>query len=111
MSTEYKQYTLAEVAAHNSNKTTWFVIHNNIYDVTEFLNEVWTGRSAQKVRSILKSVVNWSMKIVIQHLGGIKHTNTHAVTTHTYAKTRIVVVLPALCHDKSVRNVRPRRRL
>lgn len=37
---EYKQYTLAEVATHNSNKSVWFVIHNNIYDVTEFLNEV-----------------------------------------------------------------------
>lgn len=40
---EYKQYTLAEVATHNSNKSVWFVIHNNIYDVTEFLNEVKCG--------------------------------------------------------------------
>lgn len=37
---EFKQYSLAEVAKHNSNKSVWFVIHNNIYDVTEFLNEV-----------------------------------------------------------------------
>lgn len=37
---EVKQYSLAEVAKHNSNKSVWFVIHNNIYDVTEFLNEV-----------------------------------------------------------------------
>jgi len=36
---EFKQYSLAEVAQHNSNKSVWFVIHNNIYDVTEFLNE------------------------------------------------------------------------
>ncbi|XP_059620412.1 cytochrome b5 [Phlebotomus argentipes] len=36
---EVKLYTLAEVAKHNSNKTTWIVIHNSIYDVTEFLNE------------------------------------------------------------------------
>lgn len=40
MSTETKTYSLAEVAKHNSNKSVWFVIHNNIYDVTEFLNEV-----------------------------------------------------------------------
>lgn len=40
MSTETKTYSLAEVAKHNSNKSAWFVIHNNIYDVTEFLNEV-----------------------------------------------------------------------
>ncbi|XP_037030399.1 cytochrome b5-like [Bradysia coprophila] len=36
---EFKQYSLAEVAKHNSNKSVWFVIHNNVYDVTEFLNE------------------------------------------------------------------------
>lgn len=35
-----KLYTLAEVAKHNTNKSVWLVIHNNIYDVTEFLNEV-----------------------------------------------------------------------
>ncbi|XP_055390618.1 cytochrome b5 [Condylostylus longicornis] len=34
-----KEYTLAEVLEHNSNKSTWLVIHNNVYDVTEFLNE------------------------------------------------------------------------
>lgn len=34
-----KQYTLAEVKSHNDNKSTWIVIHNNIYDVTPFLNE------------------------------------------------------------------------
>ncbi|EDW71968.1 uncharacterized protein Dwil_GK10686 [Drosophila willistoni] len=36
---EQKTYTRAEVAKHNSNKDTWLLIHNNIYDVTEFLNE------------------------------------------------------------------------
>lgn len=36
---EVKTYSLAEVKAHNTNKSTWIVIHNNIYDVTEFLNE------------------------------------------------------------------------
>lgn len=35
-----KTYSLAEVAKHNSNQSTWIVIHNNIYDVTAFLNEV-----------------------------------------------------------------------
>lgn len=38
--TEIKQYSLAEIATHNSNKSAWIVIHNNIYDVTAFLNEV-----------------------------------------------------------------------
>lgn len=39
MSSE-KLYTLAEVAKNNTNKNCWFVIHNNVYDVTPFLNEV-----------------------------------------------------------------------
>ncbi|KAL5285812.1 CYB5A.2 family protein [Megaselia abdita] len=34
-----KVYTLAEVAKNNTNKNCWLVIHNNIYDVTAFLNE------------------------------------------------------------------------
>ncbi|XP_019871500.1 cytochrome b5 [Aethina tumida] len=33
------QYTLAQVKEHNDNKSTWIVIHNNVYDVTSFLNE------------------------------------------------------------------------
>ncbi|KAJ8921651.1 hypothetical protein NQ315_010560 [Exocentrus adspersus] len=34
-----KQYSLADVKTHNDNRSSWIVIHNNIYDVTEFLNE------------------------------------------------------------------------
>uniref|UniRef100_A0A182M1E9 Cytochrome b5 n=1 Tax=Anopheles culicifacies TaxID=139723 RepID=A0A182M1E9_9DIPT len=37
---EVKTYSLADVKAHNTNKSTWIVIHNDIFDVTEFLNEV-----------------------------------------------------------------------
>lgn len=33
-------FSLADIAKHNSNQSTWIVIHNNIYDVTKFLNEV-----------------------------------------------------------------------
>lgn len=35
-----KFYTRAEVAKHNDSKSTWFIIHNSIYDVSKFLNEV-----------------------------------------------------------------------
>ncbi|VDL80003.1 unnamed protein product [Nippostrongylus brasiliensis] len=31
--------TRKEVAEHNSNKSTWFVIGNKVYDVTKFLDE------------------------------------------------------------------------
>ncbi|XP_053596968.1 cytochrome b5 isoform X2 [Microplitis demolitor] len=34
-----KFYTRAEVAKHNDSKSTWFIIHNSIYDVSKFLNE------------------------------------------------------------------------
>ncbi|EEZ98523.1 cytochrome b5 [Tribolium castaneum] len=33
------QYSFADVKKHNDNQSTWIVIHNNVYDVTEFLNE------------------------------------------------------------------------
>uniref|UniRef100_A0A336LQE5 Cytochrome b5 n=2 Tax=Culicoides sonorensis TaxID=179676 RepID=A0A336LQE5_CULSO len=39
MAEETKLFTLAEVAQHNTNRSTWLCIHNNVYDVTEFLNE------------------------------------------------------------------------
>ncbi|EDW02069.1 cytochrome b5 [Drosophila grimshawi] len=34
-----KTFTRADVAKHNTNKDTWLLIHNSIYDVTSFLNE------------------------------------------------------------------------
>ncbi|XP_017771509.1 PREDICTED: cytochrome b5 [Nicrophorus vespilloides] len=34
-----KQFTLAEVKKHNDNHSTWIIIHNEVYDVTKFLNE------------------------------------------------------------------------
>lgn len=37
---EIKYYTLAEVATHKTNNDVWMVIHNNVYNVTDFLNEV-----------------------------------------------------------------------
>lgn len=36
------QYSLEDVKKHNDNSSTWIVIHNNVYDVTAFLNEVST---------------------------------------------------------------------
>jgi cytochrome b involved in lipid metabolism len=33
------QYSYAEVKKHNNNKSCWIIIHNEIFDVTKFLNE------------------------------------------------------------------------
>lgn len=35
-----KQYSCEEVKKHNDNQGAWIIIHNNVYDVTAFLNEV-----------------------------------------------------------------------
>jgi len=34
-----KQYTREEVKKHKDNQSSWIIIHNNIFDVTQFLNE------------------------------------------------------------------------
>lgn len=38
--TSVKTYSLADVAKHNTNQSAWIIVHNNIYDLTGFLNEV-----------------------------------------------------------------------
>lgn len=35
-----KVLRLAEVKEHNNGKSTWLVIHDKVYDVTKFLDEV-----------------------------------------------------------------------
>lgn len=53
---ETKLYTLAEVSKHNTNKSVWLVIHNSIYDVTQFLNEVC-------FLLFIKKIIQFSLKI------------------------------------------------
>lgn len=36
----YRLFTRAEVAKHNDSKEPWIIIHDSVYDVTKFLNEV-----------------------------------------------------------------------
>lgn len=35
-----KFYTLEEVRVHNMNNDTWLIIHNKVYDISSFLEEV-----------------------------------------------------------------------
>ena len=40
MTTETKIFRLEEVKKHNSVKSSWVVIHNKVYDITKFLEDV-----------------------------------------------------------------------
>ena len=40
MSSEKKTYCLEEVKQHRSAKSAWIIVHNKVYDVTKFLDEV-----------------------------------------------------------------------
>lgn len=35
-----KYYTLEEIQAHNLSRDTWLIIHDKVYDITGFLEEV-----------------------------------------------------------------------
>ncbi|XP_076449750.1 cytochrome b5-like isoform X2 [Babylonia areolata] len=39
MASQQKVYRLEEVKAHNDSKSAWLIIHNQVYDVTKFLDE------------------------------------------------------------------------
>ena len=41
---EVKYISLAEIKEHNDGKSTWLVIHDKVYDVTSFLEEVRTPK-------------------------------------------------------------------
>lgn len=40
MAEEVKKITLEEVKSHNVAGSSWLVIHNKVFDVTKFLDEV-----------------------------------------------------------------------
>ena len=35
-----KVFRLDEIKAHNNGKSTWIIVHDKVYDVTKFLDEV-----------------------------------------------------------------------
>lgn len=51
-----KLYKRSEIAEHNSKENNWFVIHNNVYDVTAFLNEV-SFQAAATVDNVVVVVI------------------------------------------------------
>lgn len=63
-----RYFRLSEIEEQNSFKSTWIIIHNKVYDVTKFLEEVWTSlvlcpagsgdRKSQKLLSLELNVFN-----------------------------------------------------
>jgi cytochrome b involved in lipid metabolism len=42
------EYTLAQIATHNSSSSCWTIVNNNVYDLTSFVNEHPGGSGAIK---------------------------------------------------------------
>lgn len=48
MAPSTKEYTLKQVAEHKAGSDVWMVIHDRVYDVTKFLDEVRQMRASLK---------------------------------------------------------------
>ena len=47
----HMQYHLKEIARHNNNESCWVVVHGKVYDVTDFITEVFVHiRNVIKIR-------------------------------------------------------------
>lgn len=42
MASQLKQYTIEDVKKHNTEDDVWMIIHDKVYDLTKFLDEVHT---------------------------------------------------------------------
>ena len=62
-----KQFTWEEVRQHNNSSSLWIVVHNNVYDVTKFMEEVHS-LSMRKTHCMLPLVVAFIS--FLQHPGG-----------------------------------------
>lgn len=53
---EKKIYSLQDVQKHDSNKSLWLVIHNRVYDITKFLDEVRKCLNVILFRTLLEDI-------------------------------------------------------
>lgn len=59
-----KYFSLEEVSNHNKSRgedrSIWMVIHDKVYDVTKFLDEVKVIVNVTLTREIMKRILNWT---------------------------------------------------
>lgn len=59
-----KYFSLEEVSNHNKSRgedrSIWMVIHDKVYDVTKFLDEVKVIVNVTLTREIMKWIFNWT---------------------------------------------------
>lgn len=53
-----KTYTYEEVAKHNSRNDLWMVIHNKVFDITPFIDEVSLYKCVSLIANI-SHVASW----------------------------------------------------
>lgn len=51
-----KYFTLEEVQAHNLSRDTWIIIHDKVYDITRFLEEVKISPPNQSTRYFISDI-------------------------------------------------------
>ena len=72
--TSSKVYTMEEISKHTAPDSCWFVIHDKVYDVSKFLDEVRRGRELLYYLVMLLDlpllVVLYFLKVISRVLGG-----------------------------------------
>lgn len=61
-----KYYTLEEIRQHNASSDTWLVIHDKVYDVTSFLEEVRRAQMRQGRRPSIIAIAPYFRIILSQ---------------------------------------------
>ena len=56
-----KQFTLAEVAEHASDKSRFIIINDNVYDVTKFIDEVHNRARLHFAELVCSTLVAWKL--------------------------------------------------
>ena len=56
-----KYYTLEDIRVHNMSNDTWLIIHDKVYDITSFLEEVRDNQYFWVATKNIFSIISWIM--------------------------------------------------